>query len=878
MVETALVYIHRIRPAKGFIGCGAVLVGDYIATCRHVWRDATAGFADGTDGEPTVEIEYPDCWRDGARETSAAVLADPCRAGSDGPEPDLVLLRPAGLPAKASRLTPASLERYETGAGYALAGLPGRDATDPLAVQLVTVPGEVPVALLAGRRQFTGANAAGYWTDRGSSGSPVFIGTGEQLAGIISLSETGRRSGESPVHEAFVVPGTIIRHHLTAYENVRRVADRENVPAAQLQPILDAIGAGGTPAGQMAERLRAFVEGARAQGSEPVPASNDGADIDAAPVAARRRLRDLDPDGARDLLQARIAEEEQTRRRRLLPLLRERASIERLAFDHEAAKATLAEITRLDPDAIWDWIGLGDLWVTTGSLSAAMEAYGKAEAAARRRGEERNVSVSHNRIGDVKRAQGDLPGALAAYTDAMAIAERLAARDPANSEWQRDMWVSHVNIGGVKVAQGDLPGALAAYTDAMAIAERLAARDPANSEWQRDLSVGHNRIGDVKVARGDLPGALAAFTDAMAIAERLAARDPANSEWQRDLSVSHNKIGDLKVAQGDLRGALAAYTDAMAIRERLAARDPANSEWQRDLSVSHNRIGDVKVAQGDLPGVLAAYTDAMAIAERLAARDPANSLWQRDLSVSHNKLGDVKLAQGDLPGALAAYTAAIAIAERLAAHDPANSLWQRDLSVSHERIGDVKVAQGDLPGALVAYTDAMAIRERLARDPANSQWQRDLSVSHNRIGDVELAQGDLRGALAAYTDDKAIAARLAARDPANSEWQRDLSVSHNRIGDVKLAQGDLPGALAAYTDAMAIRERLAARDPANTEWQRDLIVSCMKLADTVPDRARASLTRALEIARGLANTGRLAPRDAWIPDALERRIAALPGG
>ena len=70
------------------------------------------------------------------------------------------------------------------------------------------------------------------------------------------------------------------------------------------------------------------------------------------------------------------------------------------------------------------------------------------------------------------------------------------------------------------VAQGDGPGALAAYRKSLAIAEALAARDAANTEWQRDLSVSHERIGNVLVAQGDGPGALAAYRKSLAIAKR----------------------------------------------------------------------------------------------------------------------------------------------------------------------------------------------------------------------------------------------------------------------------------------------------------------------------------------------------------------------
>ncbi|WP_374692181.1 SEC-C metal-binding domain-containing protein, partial [Accumulibacter sp.] len=136
-----------------------------------------------------------------------------------------------------------------------------------------------------------------------------------------------------------------------------------------------------------------------------------------------------------------------------------------------------------------------------------------------------------------------------------------------------------------------------------AIRERLAASDPGNAGWQRDLSVSHIKIGDLLQAQGDLAGAGAAYRADLAIAERLAASDPGNAGWQRDLSVSHNKIGDLLRAQGDLAGAGAAYRASHAIRERLAASDPGHPGWQRDLMVSYAKLAQLAEAS-DPPAAL----------------------------------------------------------------------------------------------------------------------------------------------------------------------------------------------------------------------------------------------------------------------------------
>jgi tetratricopeptide (TPR) repeat protein len=372
------------------------------------------------------------------------------------------------------------------------------------------------------------------------------------------------------------------------------------------------------------------------------------------------------------------------------------------------------------------------------------------------------------------------------------VLDRLTASDPGNAGWQRDLSVSHIKIGDLLQAQGDWSGASQAIRASLAIRERLARTDPGNAGWQRDLAVSHERVGDLLQAQGDLAGASQAFRASLAIDERLARTDPGNAGWQRDLAVSQEKIGDLLRAQGDLAGASQAFRASLAIRERLARTDPGNTGWQRDLSVSHIKIGDLLQAQGDLTGASQAFRASLAIRERLARTDPGNAGWQRDLSVSHIKIGDLLQAQGDLTGASQAFRANLAISERLARTDPGNAGWQRDLAVSHERVGDLLQAQGDLAGASQAFRASLAIIERLARtDPGNAEWQRDLGVSHDKIGGLLQAQGDLAGASQAFRASLAISERLARTDPGNAGWQRDLVVSHFKLYGVTTSTSHL---------------------------------------------------------------------------------------
>jgi tetratricopeptide (TPR) repeat protein len=700
MIEHSLVYIHATKPTRRFVGCGALVEGGYVATCRHVWKMATDAAAKSEPSEPLrVEVEYPRVLKDATPLRHPAHLADACE--SVAPFPDLVLLQPDEIPISGAMVLQIAIrEVNEIGEGFAIAGVTGRDPNNPGAIRDLRVSGTIDDHINARElRQFTGNNPSSYWFTRGSSGSPVFIRNGQQLAGIISLSELGANEGESLLHEAFVVPGTAIRSHVSRLLAAPVAASR-HLSRVDLQTILDKMQIGDVPLAEVPRRLEEFIDGALARAAEPVGRSNLGADIDATIAASRVKLQTLDTAGAREMLRAKIAEEEAARRHRLVPLLRERAAIELLDFERDAAKTTYAEITGVAPDDVWAWIELGDLWMTTGPASHAADAYRKAEAAARRSGDERDLSVSFDRVGDVLREQGDLAGALKSYRDGLAIADRLATSDSGDAGWQRDLSVSFDYVGDVLREQGDLAGALKSYRDSLGIRERLATSDPGNTGWQRDLSVSFNKVGDVQVTQGDLAAALKSYRDSLGIRDRLAKSDPGDAGWQRDLSVSFEKVGDVLREQGDLAGALKSYRDSLAIRDRLATSDPGNAGWQRDLSVSFNKVGDVLREQGDLAGALKSYRDGLDIADRLATSDPGNAGWQRDLSVSFEKVGDVQVAQGDLAGALKSYGDSLAIRERLATSDPGNAVWQRDLSVSYAMLAGVFRKEGQLPEAL----------------------------------------------------------------------------------------------------------------------------------------------------------------------------------
>ena len=156
--------------------------------------------------------------------------------------------------------------------------------------------------------------------------------------------------------------------------------------------------------------------------------------------------------------------------------------------------------------------------------------------------------------------QGQLDLALESYRRSLAIAEALAKRDPDNAGWQRDLSVAHDRVGEVLERKGDLDGTLASFRAGLALAEAIARRDPECVEWQWDVSASLDRIGDVLHGQGQgRPRRSLAYRRGLEIAEAAGDTDPARTGWQRDLAVSYHKVGSLEaLARQRQRGARAA--------------------------------------------------------------------------------------------------------------------------------------------------------------------------------------------------------------------------------------------------------------------------------------------------------------------------------
>jgi len=116
--------------------------------------------------------------------------------------------------------------------------------------------------------------------------------------------------------------------------------------------------------------------------------------------------------------------------------------------------------------------------------------------------------------------------------------------------WLRERSVLTQSQGNVLREQGDLAGALDAFRQSLAVRQRLAAADPSNADWQRDLSWSLSTIAAICEQQGSSLEALRLAIESLRIDERLAALDPSKVTWQKDVAFSRALVDRLRTTPG----------------------------------------------------------------------------------------------------------------------------------------------------------------------------------------------------------------------------------------------------------------------------------------------------------------------------------------
>jgi serine/threonine protein kinase len=355
-------------------------------------------------------------------------------------------------------------------------------------------------------------------------------------------------------------------------------------------------------------------------------------------------------------------------------------------------------------------------------------------------------------LGEVRVDQGDLPAAMRAFRQSLALATGLARRDTLNGEWQLGLGASHYWVGYIHWRQNDLDSALAHFVPYLHIAETLVARAPDSLKYQSELGQATSNIGSVKEAQSDLAGALASFHAAIGAKEKLVRRDSSNLEWRLSLANSFNSAGVIQRKLGDLAGAERTHRKELALKQALVRRDAANRQYLMYLALAQAYLGELLVIEGSAAAGAAALNESRANYAELAARDTANPDRRRLVANMDRLVALAALERGDVTSALRELRTARALLEPLVAHTPSNRVWQTGLARIYSLQGAALLAAGRIGEAEAAARRALSILEPALTQRRGDQIMRTaVADAQVGLGEALEGNGDAAGARNAWT-------------------------------------------------------------------------------------------------------------------------------
>jgi non-specific serine/threonine protein kinase/serine/threonine-protein kinase len=406
----------------------------------------------------------------------------------------------------------------------------------------------------------------------------------------------------------------------------------------------------------------------------------------------------------------------------------------------------------------------------------------------------------------LERLPGATPAREALVRRATAYLDRLAGQPGADASLRRDLAAAYQKVGDVQgnpnlANLGDLPGARASYSKALAILEALHREDPGQPGVRRGLAACEARLGDAVYWSGQGPRAPPHYERARLLYEALAREEPGDAALAFAL-------GEVRLAQGAfeywehrLAAALDHYQAARTLFDQALRAHPRDRDLRRGVGLSLTRIGDTLTWEDRLDEARASLREALRVLEPLVREDGRDARAAHALWLAYVKLGE---SLEDAPGkmgeeGLAHYRRALAAAEAASAADPVNSQARRDAALSHAKVGDSLVTRKRYAEALGHYRRALAAHEALAAAAPQGESPRDVALGWNRIGVVQRLQGDLEDAVASF--ERALAGEESLRRQGRDEAavRRDIAIASRNLAEAheRLARRPGPASAAA---------------------------------------------------------------------------------
>ena len=332
----------------------------------------------------------------------------------------------------------------------------------------------------------------------------------------------------------------------------------------------------------------------------------------------------------------------------------QRRAAERLAVERDAARAARADASGLMSFMLEDlWQKLVQIERVDLLAPVARRAdayYSERDLTSLSAGESANRGAALITIGETLGFQGDLEGAVAAFSKAAAVFQVLAG------DGAPDLVLRHLEalelLGRAQSDLGDKPAALETLGEHRRRCADALAERPGDPELELALLGGIDATGIVLYDLGEIERAGEAFVEALTLAESVRLPDP-GADLSALLSGIEMRLAVTRMETGELESALTSIARSIARAEDSLRLDPSRSQAATGMLQAIR--GEILFKLGRSTQAAAMVSAALPESRRLVAEDPANAERLYGLVNLELALARIESALGRQAGAEAAW-------------------------------------------------------------------------------------------------------------------------------------------------------------------------------------------------------------------------------
>ena len=362
------------------------------------------------------------------------------------------------------------------------------------------------------------------------------------------------------------------------------------------------------------------------------------------------------------------------------------------------------------------------------------------------------LASTHERLGDLARSQGDLPGAARHYSAAVQRLATLAAARPGDVAAQLrhvqarrylasvHYWPFHNSLGQYTQARPEIEALVAELA-------ALAQRHPDNADVLAQYGALLNQLTEFQRISGEFAATLATQRTSNAVATRLLALAPDNPRWQRWLALAEGYLADALLGTGDSAAGVALWQASIQRREALARADPNDERTQRSLANGYGPLAEALDALGRHPEALVWYTRENSLLRQQRAKHPGLAALRPRLDESDRDLALQLLLNGRVVDAVAMQRALdvrragagnTAIAAPADADDGKFALLRAQVLLAPGAPGVTPAEQAD---ALAQARAGLAmLRKAATAEPFNMLLAREVALGAHTLAVASAAQ------------------------------------------------------------------------------------------------------------------------------------------